>query len=195
MGLMSVLVLGGWWGVWWGRSFISPNTSPADPGVGPPANVKSGQQSPRWVWQYEAARKYLDAGDPARAIPLLKDAAEAGHVESITELGQAYYRGRGVMQNYALAVTQFQRAARRGCSEAQYMLGVCYRAGQGVAQDYARAYAWFNLASAQGHPLASQARQELVNTLPPDVIAEGQKISLQISSEADSSDRDVPASP
>jgi TPR repeat protein len=147
------------------------------------------------VWQYEAARKYLDAGDPARAIPLLKDAAEAGHVESITELGQAYYRGRGVMQNYALAVTQFQRAARRGCSEAQYMLGVCYRAGQGVAQDYARAYAWFNLASAQGHPLASQARQELVNTLPPDVIAEGQKISLQISSEADSSDRDVPASP
>ena len=63
------------------------------------------------------------------------------------------------------------------------MLGVCYRAGQGVPQDYAQAYAWFNLASAQLHPLASQARQQLVNSLTPEVIALGQKISLRLDDE------------
>lgn len=161
----------------------------------PSAPANAGFVPPSWTWQYEAAQKWFSAGEPAKAIPLLEEAAAAGQLEALTELGHAYYLGRGVVQNFELAVAQFQQAARRGSAEAQYMLEICYRKGHGVLQNYARAYAWFNLASAQGHALATQARQELGNTLSPEIISLGQKLSLQLSAEAASPAPGVPIGP
>jgi len=151
--------------------------------VGAAGDALETAQSDQKDLLYTAAENWIKITRWDKAIPLLEDAAELGHLQAICDLGNAYYLGRGVMQNYELAVAQYQKAARRGYAEAQYMLGVCYRAGQGVPQDYAQAYAWFNLASAQLHPLASQARQQLVNSLTPEVIALGQKISLRLDDE------------
>jgi hypothetical protein len=151
--------------------------------VGTSGDPQVSAQSDQKDLLYSAAANWIKISRWDKAVPLLEDAAELGHLQAVCDLGNAYYLGRGLMQNYELAVAQFQKAAHRGYAEAQYMLGVCYRAGQGVPQDYARAYAWFNLASARLHPLASQARQELVNSLTPEVIALGQKISLRLDEE------------
>ncbi len=165
-----------WW-MW--RSSRSGGTSGGDTGVGP--IVTTTAETPGgFNWQYAAARRWLQSNEPARAIPFLQQAARSGHVESMLELGLAYYWGRGVLQNFDQAVALFQQAARRGNAEAQYLLWKCHQLGQGVAQDFVAAYAWFNLASARGHAAAGQSRQELTRLLSPEDVVRGQQLSLQL---------------
>ncbi len=54
-------------------------------------------------------------------------------------LGQMYFNGDGLPQDYAEAVRWFRRAAEQGFTEAQYNLGQMYNNGQSVPQDYAAA--------------------------------------------------------
>ena len=62
------------------------------------------------------------------------------------KLGQAYYYGNGVTQNYVEAVKWWRKAAEQGFSQARYELGCAYCNGEGVPQDYVKAYMWFSLA-------------------------------------------------
>jgi hypothetical protein len=52
-------------------------------------------------------------------------------------LGSAYERGSGVVQDWAKAVHFYRLAAEQGLHIAQFALGVCYECGKGVAQDAA----------------------------------------------------------
>lgn len=84
------------------------------------------------------------------AAPLaqLEEAAEAGGAAAQYALALRLEEGRGVVQNYRLAVEWFARAAGQGHVAAQGRLGHYYHHGLGVEQDHAAAVHWLERAAA-----------------------------------------------
>jgi uncharacterized protein len=82
---------------------------------------------------------------------LYTKAAEKGYADAQYYLGQMYYNGQGVPQDYKQAVHWFTKAAEKGYADAQYYLGVMYDNGPGVPQDYKKAANWYTKAAEQGH--------------------------------------------
>ena len=75
----------------------------------------------------------------------------AGDAQQQYKLAEAYYKGKGVQQDYAEALKWFRLAADQGLVESQHMLGVMYDQGTGTTQDYTRAVAWYQKAAEQGY--------------------------------------------
>ncbi len=73
-------------------------------------------------------------------------------------LGIVYYKGRGVPQDDAEAVTWYRKAAEQGFASAQFTLGLMYGSGKVVPKDYVSAHMWLNLAAAQGNDKAHKCR-------------------------------------
>ena len=88
---------------------------------------------------------------PELHIVALRELAEAGDAEAQTELGERYEHGRGVGQDYAVAVSWFRRAAEQGHARARSALGFMYGTGRGVEQDDAEAVRWDRLAAELGN--------------------------------------------
>ncbi|KAG0042124.1 hypothetical protein BGZ89_007048, partial [Linnemannia elongata] len=66
-------------------------------------------------------------------------------------IGILYQEGLGVSQDYAEAMTWFQKAAaEQGYAAAQHNIGMMYQEGLGVSQDYAEAMTWCRKAAEQG---------------------------------------------
>ena len=84
-------------------------------------------------------------------IAALRQLAEVGDAGAQIELGERYEHGRGVVQDYAAAVSWFRRAADQGHASGQAALGFMYGTGRGVAQDYAEAARWDRRAAEQGN--------------------------------------------
>ena len=101
--------------------------------------------------------------DPPKAgitdlhIAALRELAEAGDAAAQTELGERYEDGRGVVQDYAVAVSWFRRAAEQGYAPGQAALGSMYGRGRGVVQDDAEAARWFRRAAEQGNTPAQSS--------------------------------------
>ena len=66
------------------------------------------------------------------------------------ELGNNYFYGQGVPQDYAEAAKCYRKAAEQGNIYAQYNIAWCYTNGQGVPQDYAEAVKWYRKAAERG---------------------------------------------
>lgn len=66
-------------------------------------------------------------------------------------MGQNYYYGNGVEQDYIKAAEWFRKAAEQGDTEAQEYLGGMYYHGKGVEQDYVKAAEWYEKAAEQGN--------------------------------------------
>jgi uncharacterized protein len=86
-----------------------------------------------------------------------------------------YLNGRGVSQDYAIAMSWFQKVADQGYAPAQGNLGLMYANGWGVSQDYVAAHMWFNLAAAGGLKEALTSRELVAAKMPPEQIAEAEK--------------------
>jgi len=65
-------------------------------------------------------------------------------------LGNVYYKGEGVPQDYAEAARWYRLAADQGLAESQHMLGVMYDRGDGMPQDFSKAIKWYREAAKQG---------------------------------------------
>jgi hypothetical protein len=65
-------------------------------------------------------------------------------------LGNVYFNGEGVPQDYAEASRWYRLAADQGLAESQHMLGVMYDRGDGMPQDFSIALKWFREAADQG---------------------------------------------
>ena len=59
------------------------------------------------------------------------------------QMGDRYYNGDGVEQDYAQAMYWFTQAAEQGDSNAQFQLGYMYDNGLGVEQDIKQAIHWY----------------------------------------------------
>ena len=80
--------------------------------------------------------------------------AVGGDVEAQCELGNNYYNGQGVPQDYGEAVEWYTKAAEQGNAKAQYNLGNCYEKGTGVDKDLEKAVEWYTKAAEQGYAKA-----------------------------------------
>jgi TPR repeat protein len=82
--------------------------------------------------------------------------AKAGNADAEHLLGLMYYMGRGVPQDYKLALEWHRKAALQGKADAQYVVGAMYYTGNAVIQDHKQAIVWFRKAAEQGHAEAQQ---------------------------------------
>ena len=80
----------------------------------------------------------------------LTEKAENGNVEAQFSLGEIYFSGRGVEQDYKEAVKWFRNATEQGNVTAQLALGSMYLEGIGVEQDSKEAVKWIRMAVEQG---------------------------------------------
>ena len=93
-------------------------------------------------------------------------------------------KGRGVPQDYGLALKWFRLAAAQGDADEQFNLGVMHGNGQGVPDDYVQAHKWFNLAAAtftekEDCDKAVKARDHVAARMTPAQIAEAQKLARE----------------
>lgn len=78
-------------------------------------------------------------------------AADQGHSVAQLNLGDAYYWGHGVKQNYELSVYWYSKSAKQGHDYAQFHLGESFSSGEGVEQDEKQAFYWYTKAAEQGN--------------------------------------------
>ena len=83
-------------------------------------------------------------------IPVYREAADLGNPCAVDGLGNRYYYGNGVVQDYKKAFEWYQKAAEQGHVGAQCEIGNCYYLGRGVVQDYTKAAEWYQKAAEQG---------------------------------------------
>ena len=85
----------------------------------------------------------------AMPISELKAAALIGDADAQFRLGNRFYLGRDVPQNYAEALTWYEKAAKQGHIKAQENLAYMYSDGEGVEKNDALALNWFQSAANQ----------------------------------------------
>ena len=77
-------------------------------------------------------------------------AAEQGDAVAQLFLGQMFFEGLGVLQDYKVAMMWFKKSASSNISMAQNNLGLIYEQGRGVDQDLKEAARWYQKAAMQG---------------------------------------------
>ena len=73
------------------------------PSPTPLVSQVSPSPSPSGTEGFTEAKRYLDLGDYAKALPPLQKAADAGDAVAMNSLGYLYEKGLGVAQDYAQA--------------------------------------------------------------------------------------------
>jgi TPR repeat protein len=81
--------------------------------------------------------------------PNSRSAANAGHLEALTNLGLFYDRGE-VRKNSRKAFTFYKRAAELGDPVGQRKVGIGYIEGLGTKRDPTRGMNWFRKAARKG---------------------------------------------
>lgn len=115
------------------------------------------------IWFQQAA----DRGDLAAGAVLrgLLDSPESTPEPTTptaeNEMGDRYFYGRGVNQDYGKALAWYRKAADQGYAEAQHNVGALYENGWGVAQDVEQAKVWYQKAAVQGDAFAKGALERL----------------------------------
>lgn len=88
----------------------------------------------------------VTADDP---VELLTTKAAEGYAPAQRLLGNEYFSGKRIEQDFVVAKALYEGAAAQGDAKAQHNLGVIYYAGQGVKSDYNQALKWYTLAADQ----------------------------------------------
>ena len=91
-----------------------------------------------------------------RNIENIIKAAEQGNAEAQCKLGDMYYEGKEVEQDYIKSRYWYKKTAEQGNADAQNNLGFLYQHGLGVEQNYQEAIKWYEKAAEQGNASAQQ---------------------------------------
>ncbi|HLI10743.1 MAG TPA: tetratricopeptide repeat protein [Alphaproteobacteria bacterium] len=108
------------------------------------------------------------AADPSKAVPYIQAAAHSGDRNAEYLLGQLYFQGTGVPQDFARAYEYTLKAANAALPEAEYNAGIMALKGAGTTANPVEAYKWFALAAAAHYPGAEQNRQAVLGQLSPE---------------------------
>lgn len=122
----------------------------------------------------------LSGGSPL-ALEHFQQGASLGHTDSMYELGLAYYQGtQPLKRNPSYAARWWRRAASSGHLESLFAFAVQHLQGVGVERNVGIAFALVNIAAARGHSEAIVLRDELMTSLPPDLLREAQDLSVSM---------------
>lgn len=80
--------------------------------------------------------------------------AEQGEASAQEGLGEMYFHGLGVRQDYEKAREWYQKAALQGSAKAQFTLGEIYFLGKGIRKDYTKSKDWYEKAARQDYAKA-----------------------------------------
>lgn len=105
----------------------------------------------------------LARGQYQRAVALLEKPSLSANSGARVTLGNLYYLGLGVEQNFSVSARYYSEAAFAGSTAAQVNLGHLYSSGMGVDQDTTLAFAWFNLANRNGSQIAQEYMSEILS--------------------------------
>jgi uncharacterized protein len=86
-------------------------------------------------FEYELGRSQMKLKSYPEGLRHLRLAAASGFAEAISDVGQAYYFGQGVLQSYPTALDWFNKAADAGSMRAVANLASMYGDGRGVARN------------------------------------------------------------
>ena len=118
-------------------------------GKGVPQDYK---KAVKWLLK-SAEQKNIKAQRLIRASyhKLHKEVAEQGDSYAQRFLGDSYYLGLEVTQDYAEAAKWYKKAAEQGDSVSQIILGAMYEKGKGISKDFVEAYKWFSISGETGN--------------------------------------------
>jgi hypothetical protein len=94
------------------------------------------------------------ARDDALALAWCRKGADAGVADAATMLGELYFYGQGVPQDYAEARRLFEHEEKWHHDQALFMLFRIYGEGRGVQRDEQKAMAFLRRSAEAGHKLA-----------------------------------------
>lgn len=117
----------------------------------------TGQQKNNRDGDNTAADNSLPSGQSSYETETLEDLfskANHGDVEAQYTLGEKYYEGTEIAQDYEEAMKWFMKAAGKNDLTALNWVGYMYYNGYGVAQDYNEALKWFTKAADQNSSYA-----------------------------------------
>jgi hypothetical protein len=123
------------------------------------------------------------------------DRAMAGDAQAQFELGERFFQGLGVEQNYAHAAAWFQSSATLGHNKAQCNLAMMCFIGRGVPADTAEAYKWISLASLKGGEEALSIKRKMEARISPEAIAEGTQRAIVFQAPAAPAEPTAPSAP
>jgi hypothetical protein len=83
-----------------------------------------------------------------------KNAADAGNLEAMYNLGVCYANGLGVEKSLSSADGWYRKAAEKGQADAMNNLGISYEYGNGVEQDFSKAAFWYKQGVQGGNAIA-----------------------------------------
>lgn len=86
-----------------------------------------------------------------QAKVLYEKAQELGSIDALYSLGELYYYGNGVEQDYEKSLAYYSNPLLAEYPEAVFSLGVQYDSGEGVEQSFEKSFELFKKASALGH--------------------------------------------
>ena len=107
----------------------------------------------------------------------LRMMAELGDTVAQLNIGNSYYTGEGIPQNYNEAAKWYRMAARKGNAIAQNNLGMMYSIGIGVPKRFIKAYVWSSVAAAQGNDQAKKNRDLVSRELTRAQLARAQQMA------------------
>lgn len=100
--------------------------------------------------QYILSQRYASAvgvpQDKAKALTLLKSAADAGYIQAQEVLGKALQDGSLGKKDYPLSISYLQMADNRGSKLANFNLGFAYEYGLGVKKNHDTAFRYYTAA-------------------------------------------------
>ena len=86
----------------------------------------------------------------SESIESIQNSAFTGNPQAQYELGQMYEFGRGVGQDYTVAMKWYIESANQNYAAAQYAIGLLYEHGRGVEVNVSTAAEWYTKAAEQG---------------------------------------------
>lgn len=96
-----------------------------------------------------------------QALKILAPIAVGGSVMACRKMGEVYYKGYGVMQNFEAAHAWLKLAAAKEDAESLYLMGTMYHMGMGVKKDIPTAKQYFERAAKQGYSKAAESLKML----------------------------------
>ena len=81
----------------------------------------------------------------------LKKAGSKKNVKARSDLGEMYYKGKGVARDFHEALKWFRKAGKKKDLKSLFYLGYMYHFGQGVTRSNKKAAKWFKKAAELGH--------------------------------------------
>ncbi len=105
------------------------------------------------------ALKELDINeqDNEELVVFVDDEEEKNNSNELLELGNKYYNGIGVKQDYKKAFEHFKKCAENGNSQAQCNLAKMYEKGYGVKEDFEEAVKWYKKSAEKGNKYAKDS--------------------------------------